>query len=50
MIMKEKLGRTNSIALKTSLMFKNENSGYAWIENELKKKLTYTKIMQLYNK
>lgn len=33
-----------------ALMFKNDNSGYAWIENKLKKKLTYTKIMQLYNK
>lgn len=33
-----------------ALMFKNDNSGYAWIDNELKKKLTYTKIMQLYNK
>lgn len=33
-----------------ALMFKNDNSRYAWIENELKKKLTYTKIMQLYNK
>lgn len=32
-----------------SLMFKNDNTGYVWVEDKLKKKITYKKAIQLYN-
>jgi len=33
-----------------SLMFRNDNSGYVWVENKIKKKISYKKAIQLYEK
>ena len=33
-----------------SLMFKNDNSGYVWVEDKIKKKITYKKAIKLYEK
>lgn len=33
-----------------TLMFRNDNSGYVWVEDKIKQKITYTKAIQLYEK
>lgn len=33
-----------------SLMFKNDNSGYVWVEQKIKKKITFSKAKELYAK
>ena len=33
-----------------SLMFRNDNSGYVWVENKIKQKISYKKAIKLYGK
>ena len=33
-----------------TLMFRNDNSGYVWVENKVKQKISYKKAIQLYEK
>ena len=31
-------------------MFRNDNSGYVWVENKVKQKISYKKAIKLYGK